>query len=137
MSEYEWTLGLLIALVGGFFGAWAFDWIVRSAIRLPDKPSPEIARIPPWLTGFVERLLFFLLIVTLSPSLASAPAWMLGWLGLKLGANWNRYKADTVPDVSTRALLALLTGAISLAFAFAGGIFAVGAMRLADCTVLE
>jgi hypothetical protein len=137
MAVSGWALGLLIALFGGFVGAGTFDWTVRKAIKLPAKPFAETARIPAWFTGLVERFLFFLLIVTLSPALASVPTWMLLWLGLKLGANWNRYKRDEVADVSTRALLALLSGAISLAFAYAGGIFAVGAMSLADCVVIE
>jgi len=128
MEDCRFLLGLLIALIGGAVFAGGFRAVLLWHFKFEDDKKRK--RIWPWLTGVVERLLFFLLIVATGNAGIEVATAMLAWLALKLGANWNRRKLDTSvvdknSEVATRTLLALLSGAISLAFAFAGGLVAI------------
>ena len=120
--QCSWLIGLSVALLGGF-PVWAFIALTTRLIRLPEKPDRESSRVPGWLTGVVERGVFFMLIAL---SLSGVVEAGMGWLALKLAANWQRYDIKELPSAHTRALLALLAGLISLAFAYLGGAIASG-----------
>lgn len=120
----SFLLGLAVALIGGGFAAWAFSAVTSSLLQLPQKPSSTVARIPPWLTGLVERSFFVILVAT---QVEGIPEAMIGWLAIKLAINWQ--KLDH-PDAQTRGLLALLCGAISLAFAYIGGAILSGVINI-------
>jgi hypothetical protein len=94
-------------------------------------PKPTYRGIPSWLTGLVERLVFTLAIgPTNLAEVPVTPIAMVGWLGLKLALDWTRPvevegRKPTADEVGWRAsgsVLALLTGLISMAFAFGGGL---------------
>ena len=120
--QSSWLVGFFVALLGGL-PAWAFIKLTTRLIRLPPKPNAESPRVPGWLTGVVERCFFFMLIVL---GISGAVEAGIGWLALKLAANWQRYDIKELPSAHTRALLALLAGLISLAFAYVGGAIACG-----------
>ncbi len=117
---YTFWLGLGIALIGGGFAAWAFSTASIKLFKLPKKPHTRTSRIPPWLTGFVERT-FFVILIANSTNLDNIPEAMIGWLAIKLALNWEKFDPEENPTAQTRGLLALLTGAISLALAYIGG----------------
>lgn len=118
-------VGLSFALIVGHFFTAGFLWAVRRSIKLGPKPGESIAtkRLPPWLTGVVERLIFAIFVATNTPSVAPA---MIGWLALKLAANWNHPLWNQEPDARTFAMTALLAGLVSMACAFVGGLIASG-----------
>jgi hypothetical protein len=62
---------------------------------------------------------FLMLVAAQVEDIGSA---MMGWLGIKLAANWQRYDPKEDPHVRTRTLLAALAGLISLACAYLGGV---------------
>ena len=114
---HTWLIGGGIALVGGGVAAWLFQFVVVKCIDLGSKPDQLAPRIPAWLTGVVERAFFFGLVVG---QVSGVPEAMMGWLALKLAANWQRYDSAKEPRAIARSFLALLTGLISLAFAYLG-----------------
>ncbi|MDP2787225.1 MAG: hypothetical protein Q8O79_04020 [Pseudomonadota bacterium] len=111
-------LGLGIALLGGGVAAWVFSAITVFLLKLPPKSASSVKRIPPWLTGLVERSFFVVLVAT---RVEGVPEAMIGWLAIKLAVNWQKLDPDKNPDAQTRGLLALLSGAISLVCAYVGG----------------
>ena len=77
-------------------------------------------RTAPGLTGFLERL-FFTLAVAVNAS--DALTAMMAWLALKLAANWQN--RPDITDVETRknyAFSAIVTGFLSMLFAYVGGL---------------
>lgn len=118
MAIYSWLSGIAVALLGGGVAAWAFSTAAEKLLRIPPKPYSSVPRIPPWLTGLVERS-FFVVLVAINDN--GALESMMGWLAIKLAVNWQKYDYEAQPSAQSRGLLALLTGAISLAFAFVGG----------------
>jgi hypothetical protein len=120
-------LGLGVALVGGGVAAWAFSSATALLLKLPSKSVSLVQRMPPWLTGLVERGFFVLLVAT---QVEGVPEAMIGWLALKLATNWQKLDPEKNPDAQTRGLLALLTGVISLAFAYIGGAIISGSLSV-------
>lgn len=124
----RWTAliaGATTAVIVGHFAASGFHWLVKRHIGLGTKPNPHIPRIPPKLTGIIERLIFFVILVAAPQDLATVAGLMIAWLGLKVAANWQRYDPKDVPAAGTHTLLALLTGVVSLAFAGLGAYVAI------------
>ena len=80
------------------------------------KVTTSGGKVPAWLTGAVERFFFAMLVAFNLDGIAPT---MMGWLGLKLASNWNH--PDYKHDISG-AFGALITGALSMLFALAGGL---------------
>lgn len=91
-------------------------------------------RVAPWLTGMIERFAFTFVVMAYP---GGAAAGMFGWLGLKMAANWNKDAITTISEEDDRkaarfekltwnrhAFLGLLTGFISMCFAWVGGVVA-------------
>lgn len=76
-----------------------------------------------WVLGFLERLIFTVFVI-FSPK--GAITAMGGWLALKLATSWHKRAEENRPNlqllIRSLSLSALLCGAISLSFAFLGGI---------------
>ena len=119
----RWLIGLFVAIVVGGVVVRLFLYFVRGLIKIGDKPKPQIKRVPPWVTGFVERFVFAVLIGLDVPGSATA---MMGWLALKLATNWNRKDIENSPSARPFAFTALLAGLISMMFAALGGMIASG-----------
>ena len=124
--ERVWIVGYLVSLVVGGLLVWAFLAIARRLLQIERKPESGSARVPPALTGIVERLFFTTLVAFNASSVATA---MIGWLALKLATNWNHPAWKEKVGVRTQALLALLAGALSMLFAFIGGLICNGSFR--------
>jgi hypothetical protein len=101
------------------------------------EPEPK-KDIPGWYTGLVERVIFTAF--TLVQPGAALPA-MGGWLGLKMAANWNKglpahpnpARARAAASIWNRhAFLGLLSGLMSMAFAWSGGLLARLILGLKD-----
>lgn len=123
----HWVLGMGLSIIGGAAGTWAFLWLLRRSLSLPAKPelTAGARRVPPWLTGAVERT-FFTVLVGLE--VAGTPTAMIGWLALKLATNWNHPEWKDQPNARTFALTALLGGLVSMFFALIGGMVCAGAL---------
>jgi len=74
--------------------------------KLPPKKHSAIKRIPPWLTGLVERT-FFVILIANSTNLDGIPEAMIGWLAIKLAINWQKLDPKMNKEAQTRGLLAL------------------------------
>jgi hypothetical protein len=120
---------LTVSLVFGTIATAVFYEGLRCRIDYP--PDPTLPSIPSWLTGFVERFVFTAAIgLTNSAEAPITPVAMLAWLGLKMAAGWTRRVEIKGPKPTAEgeerraqgAILALLTGLISMAFAFVGGL---------------
>ena len=131
------SVGNIIVGLGAGFGFSLFvglvvvhyfhEWLKR---KLPEITEAHPQKgIPSGITGLIERLGFTLLVIV-QP--AAAPTAMMGWLGLKMAANWNK---DVTPagavDAEARktawnrhAFAAILTGLVSMGFAWMGGMLA-------------
>jgi hypothetical protein len=93
MNLAQWVAGLSFALIAGGIVVWLFLYALRGFIGLGDKPKPKTKRVPPWLTGFVERFVFAVLVGLDTAGAATA---MMGWLAIKLASNWNRKDMEDV-----------------------------------------
>lgn len=125
MELKSWIFGLLFSVVAGGAVTAAFLYALRGVLGLGDKPNPknrDIKRVPPWITGTVERLVFT---VFIGSGIEAAPA-MIGWLALKLATNWNRDDWNNNPKTRPFAFTALLAGLISMLFAALGGLICKG-----------
>lgn len=90
----------------------AFPWLHSSA------------RVDPSLTGNIERTVFALLTIIRPDQVVVA---MGIWLGAKMAAHWNRSPIKTDSDSqmwSALAVLALISGILSMSFAGLGGLVA-------------
>ena len=121
------VIGFALSLLGGGLVVWLFLLISRKLTGLGDKPQLGSRRVPPWLTGVVERL-FFTTLVGLGVQ-GAAPA-AIGWLALKLATNWNHPDWKDKPEARSHALLALLAGLLSLLIAVVGGLIASNAIKI-------
>ena len=120
------AFGLIFSIVIGGIATPIFLYAVRGLLGLGDKPNPkgnEIKRVPPWLTGLTERLVFTILIAL--QITGTAPA-MIAWLALKLVTNWNKNIWDNDPKAQPFAFTALLGGLVSMLFAAIGGQICAG-----------
>jgi hypothetical protein len=98
---YVWPVGTgIVALIGGGVAEWAFIALTSKLIGLGGKPDKDAPRIPPWLTGVIERAFFLLLVVS---EVEGVPESMMGWLAIKLASNWQRYDPEKEPTAQTRA----------------------------------
>src|SRR6476646_4511744 len=129
MEVKRWIAGLLLALVGGSIVVQLFLYSVRRMLGLGKKPKESIKRVPPWLTGAVERLAFTVFVGLELPGAATA---MMGWLAIKLATNWNRDDMQKVGAARPFSFTALLAGLISMTFAAVGGMIACGKLCI-DC----
>lgn len=126
MELKYWIFGLLFSVVVGGGVTALFLYALRGLLGLADKPNPKnrnIKRVPPWITGTVERLVFAVFIG--SDIAGTAPA-MIGWLALKLATNWNRDDWNNNPKARPFAFTALLAGLVSMLFAALGGFICKG-----------
>ena len=120
----NWIAGLLVAIVVGHIVTGIFLYTVRGVLGFGSKPKDKTTkRVPPWLTGCVERLVFAVF-VGLDIS-GTAPA-MIGWLAIKMATNWNRKDMETVTASRPFSFSALLAGLISMLFAVLGGMICSG-----------
>ena len=118
----RWIVGLFVSLALGHVVVATFLGRLRRRLGLGSKPQTHdiaIARVPPWLTGVVERLFFTLLIAA---GLTGVPTAMVGWLALKFATNWNHPAWKEVPTSRTFAFSGLLAGLLSMLFAIWGGL---------------
>jgi hypothetical protein len=127
----RWIVGLVVSLGVGGLVVWLFLCVLRRSLGLRCKPPRADPGVPGWLTGFVERLFFTILVgvdVTGASTVAIAGL-MLGWMGLKLASNWNRPEQKD-PIIRVYAFCALLAGLLSMLFAFVGGWICSGVLKL-------
>ncbi|MGX5827330.1 hypothetical protein [Mesorhizobium sp. 43Arga] len=113
--------GLAAALIAGHFGTDSFFRYLNRSAGLELRPTPK--RLPPAVTGMFERALTFLLVVSDFPSFQNV---ILAWLAAKLAANWQRTEPTNSSDEDrlayrSRALIAVMTGIVSIAFGYFGG----------------
>jgi sterol desaturase/sphingolipid hydroxylase (fatty acid hydroxylase superfamily) len=121
-SVESWTLGLLVAIVGGLIVTAAFHWLLGRYLRLPPKDKlRQVRRVPASLTGIVERLFFAVLV---GFQVSGAPTAMIAWIALKLATNWNNPKWNEAQRFRAFAYRALLTGLVSMLCALVGGMIA-------------
>jgi hypothetical protein len=116
----DFLLGLIVSLaIGHGVLKWLHRWL-HDRIGIEDQDHP----VPPWLTGLVERFVFFLLVAFDMPA---TPVTMMAWLGIKMAANWNR-SDSTPPDEEAEtkraqgATAAAVLGLLSMGFALMGGL---------------
>lgn len=123
----RWGTGLAVALLGGLV-------VVEIMLRfMPPKFEKVPGGVPSMLTGLIERA-FFAPVVGAGVFGLVIPA-MLGWLTLKMAANWGRTPpaSENSPDHTSRAqrsIKALLCGLVSMGFAALGGLICAGEISL-------
>lgn len=117
----NWILGLGFSLVVGHFAVDYFLRELRKYMQLGDRPALPggMIRVPPWLTGGLERL-FFTLLVAFGVSGTSTA--MIGWLALKMVTNWNRRESEDDVKERSFAFSALVAGLLSMFLALLGGL---------------
>ena len=117
----NWILGLGFSLVVGHFAVDYFLRELRKYMQLGDRPAlpAGMNRVPPWLTGGLERL-FFTLLVAFSVSGTSAA--MVGWLALKMATNWNQPEFGDDVKARSFAFSSLMAGVLSMLLALLGGL---------------
>jgi hypothetical protein len=124
-SVLRMAVGLAFSLGVGQLVTRLFLHFVRRG--LGEKPQGASGlgpkRLSPWITGTTERLVFTIFVAAL-PSASIGP--MIGWIALKLAANWNHPHWKDDPDARTFAVTAALAGLVSMCFAFVGGMIANG-----------
>lgn len=115
-----WILGLGFSLLVGHFAVEHFLRRLRKYMALGDKPAlPDpLKRVPPWLTGGLERLFFTLLVAF---NVSGTPAAMVGWLALKLATNWNHPDFKDNSQARSFAFSGLVAGLLSMSVALIGG----------------
>lgn len=116
---WPWVVGLFVALVVGHLVTKCFleylrDWMGYSKETL----SASQRRVPPGLTGFIERLLFTTFV---GAGVEGYPTAMIAWLALKMASNWNFSDKNGESIPRAFALSALLAGGVSMLFSFLGG----------------
>jgi hypothetical protein len=126
------VFGLFVSIVIGYL---IVDWFYMTQWRrlttawrgeegLWDKIGPNDRRaISPMTLGVVERTVFTIAFAIYPSSTLTA---MGLWLGLKMATHWNKARQGITPSQQQRtnsyAMLGLLTGLVSLAFAALGGL---------------
>ncbi len=120
-----WIAGLVFSAIGGAICTGFFLYALRGAMSLGPKPKPSVPRVPPWVTGIVERVVFCTLVGLDVPGAATA---MMGWLALKLATNWNRKDMESNLKARPFAFTALLAGLVSMLFAALGGMVCRGSL---------
>lgn len=121
----RWLVALLFAWVGGYAVVGASKRAMDGWLRLPPKePLPgNVRRLPPALTGVIERTFFTVALgMGGSGAVGEIVAAMVGWIGIKLAANWNREGASRLDHA--RGFVAILAGAISMIVSLIAGAIA-------------
>jgi hypothetical protein len=99
-------LGMTVSVVVGTALTEPLQQWLDAYVRLPERTDKgeAVRRIPPDLTGTLERILFTLLIAFDISGTATA---MIAWTGAKMLANWNSPEAakDNPDDNHQSALL--------------------------------
>lgn len=117
MFESKLLWGMIVSLLGG----WLAVWLLERWLRLYTGEKSELqqrARVPGWITGFIERGVFTLFIAY---EVLFVGALIVAWLGSKLASNWNRPAGNTDESWIAFAFAALNLGLVSIAFAVIGG----------------
>ena len=116
-----WVIGLSISLILGQLLTWSFLKVLRFQMAIAEE-SPEVLRkrVPPWLTGAIERLFFTVLV---GANVDGFPTAMIGWLALKLATNWNHKDVEKETNGRAFAFSALLAGIVSMLCSLVGGLF--------------
>ena len=119
---FRWLIGFAVSLgLGALVVPHLLSFIrVRSGlVRHPPRPLP---RVPPQITGLVERFFFTTLVGVDTTGAATIPivGLMFVWLGLKMASNWNRPEQKD-PTTRASAFAALLAGLASMMFSLVGG----------------
>ena len=127
-----WPAGLTVGLFGGLV-------IVRTFRRFtPPRQAKAKGGVPNWLTGLIERSFFIPVAAAgfANPNSGGlvVPA-MLGWLTLKMAANWGRPIPEEISEQNQlrykqRSIKALVSGLISMGAALIGGAIWAGAIPL-------
>jgi hypothetical protein len=118
-----WVIGLLVALVAGHFLVEEFLCRLRKHMGMNPEQAP--GQVPRSLTGFLERVFFVALI---GFQVQEAVPAMIGWLGVKIAANWGRSppEGESLENRTRYAFSALVAGLVSMFFALIGGLIAAG-----------
>jgi hypothetical protein len=126
---YRWIIGITVSVIVGLFASWAFLALLRRYMGIKKDEVPDgdgsIRRVPPWLTGVLERT-FFSVIIGLN--ISGAPIAMIGWLTLKMVTNWNRPGLQRDVGEIRAAFASLLAGLVSMFFAAVGGVICRGSL---------
>jgi hypothetical protein len=116
-----WVIALgLGTLVIFFFYRWQAGRL-HKALKTPAEERHR-ARVSPTLTGLIERAIFTVVMFAQPDDALTA---MGAWMALKMAANWQREGTPADPQRrNSLAVLALLCGLLSMAFAALGGVAA-------------
>jgi hypothetical protein len=123
--------GLIFAVAVGAAVIPVLKRIVERAAGLDEGDRGR--RVPSWVTGLVERLLFT---VVIAYNISGAFPGMMAWVALKMGANWNSAEAQmenegTKPparEILNRRFTALIASAVAMGISIIGGL--IGATRI-------
>lgn len=132
----RWLAAAWCALLLGGFATAAFHAALLEHVK--DRTQEGGLRVPPSLTGFVERL-FFLGVIAFSVNGAASA--MVTWIVVKMAANWNSEEARVLRKSATkdgdreRQLLnsrftALLSTLVAMTFAMVGGVMVTGVIAV-------
>src|ERR1700744_1590585 len=86
MIPLRWMVGFFASLFRGQLCCRGFLKLARHSNEAGPKPDVDWRRVRPWITGYIERF-FFTLLVAYSAN--GFPTAMIAWLGLKIATNWN------------------------------------------------
>ena len=111
-----WAAGLLVSLGAGWIATSLFLHFLRRIYGVTKDSSEKT--VPGWITGFIERLFFTIVVAVNLPGTAVA---MVGWITAKMATNWNR-PDNKSEDGQFLRFSALLSGLVSMGFATAGGL---------------
>lgn len=131
----RWTVGLIVSLGVGWLFTGCFlkglqNYIERRSLlqalqaSIRARPKEEGEKVPPSLTGLIERLFFTMMVAT---DISGTAVAMITWIFAKMVTNWNRLGRE-VPV--SRAFSALLAGLVSMLFALIGGMICRGTLWL-------
>lgn len=117
--------GLAISVGWGTAITPIFLWLLRRVyMKLPKQNlDPGTRAVPALLLGILERIFFT---VVIAYNVAGGGIAMIGWLTVKMAANWNRsVTAENSQDLTQKiryAMAALAAGIVSMGFALIGGL---------------
>ena len=132
----RWVIGFVFSLVIGHLLTKKFVNDLRLYLKF-DMSGINVAepKIPAWLMGTLERLLFTILIAF---DVSTVSAGIMGWLAIKMATDWNRVKifygdpgSGSIPaslkfkeeaKLRTLAVSGLLGTLVSMIFALIGGL---------------
>ena len=118
---FSWSLGFLFSLGLGWFFTGVLHKGLRWYLNSEQPPEPHIA---PWFVGMIERFIFTAFVGLVGASMVPA---MIGWIAIKMAANWNRGRTNdkrSMSEETVRALAisTLLVNLVSMFFSLVGGL---------------